>query len=243
MIYIPEFTKFLMYFENEVVQIDLDLSYLSFPETAKEHAEGIAEQGGLEPGFIKIKNFTASTLPDMPVNFDFMCCPRSISDLSSKIGLGFIGSRVRKIVQVAGFPVLIPSTVYKEWKSISVLYGGSNNAVSALKAGIRLARLTGMPLKMYTKYERKRTRTDYEQIIDAAGLTVDVEKYVNQWVFFEKGSFEENLYDIPHDSLIVVGAYGHSLVKDFLFGSMMETMQSTMPNNMLIVGPEYSARM
>ena len=28
-IYIPEYTKFLMYFDNDVVQIDLDHSYLS----------------------------------------------------------------------------------------------------------------------------------------------------------------------------------------------------------------------
>ena len=33
-IYIPEHTKFLMYFENDVVQVDLDSSYLTSPETA-----------------------------------------------------------------------------------------------------------------------------------------------------------------------------------------------------------------
>jgi nucleotide-binding universal stress UspA family protein len=36
---------------------------------------------------------------------------------------------------------------------------------------------------------------------------------------------------------LVVGAFGHGLIKDFLFGSKMETIQSCMPNNMLLVGP------
>ena len=35
-IYIPEFTKFLMYFDNEVVQVDLDSSYLTAPKRHKK---------------------------------------------------------------------------------------------------------------------------------------------------------------------------------------------------------------
>ena len=108
-IYIPEHTKFLMYFENDVVQIDLDNSYLTAPETARSHAAALADEGKARYGFLAPKHFTASTLPDIPTHFDFMCCPRSISDLSSKIGLGYIGPRVRRIVKSARFPVLITS--------------------------------------------------------------------------------------------------------------------------------------
>ena len=35
----------------------------------------------------------------------------------------------------------------------------------------------------------------------------------------------------------IARAYGHSLVKELLFGSKMETLQSWMPNNMLLIGP------
>jgi hypothetical protein len=59
----------------------------------------------LKPSFFDPKDFTASTLPDIPSNFDYMCCPRSIVDLSTKIGLGYIGPRVRRIVKHATFPV------------------------------------------------------------------------------------------------------------------------------------------
>lgn len=241
-IYIPEHTKFLMYFDNQVVQIDLDNSYLSYPETARSHAKALTESGGIEPGFLIPKNFTASTLPDIPVNFDFMCCPRSISDLTSKIGLGHIGSKVRRIIRTAPFPVLITSPAYKEWDRITVFFGGSSNAVKALKLGIRLARNTNMPLDVFTQIEGKTTRQHCEEIIQKENIAKDVEKYVQKWNYFDKGSFEENLYEVPHTALVVLGAFGHGLIKDILFGSKMETIQSTLTNNLLVAGPNYAVR-
>jgi nucleotide-binding universal stress UspA family protein len=35
----------------------------------------------------------------------------------------------------------------------------------------------------------------------------------------------------------VVGAYGHGVVRELLFGSKLELIQSVLPNNMLIIGP------
>jgi hypothetical protein len=239
-IYIPGHTKFLMYFENDVVQIDLDGSYLTSPATAKMHANELAEQAGIEPRFLDPKHFTASTLPDIQTNFDFMCCPRSISDLSSKIGLGYIGPRVRRIVKSARFPVLITSPVYKEWKSIASFFGGSTNAVNALKLGLRLSRVSGLPLDVFTQIGRK-SREAYEKVIETENLKEEVDRYVNKWHFFESGVFEENLYQVPHDALVTLGAYGHGLIKNIFFGSKMEKVQSTISNNFLIVGPNYTA--
>lgn len=241
-IYIPEFTKFLMYFDNQVVQVDLDNSYLSYPQTALEHAKKLAEDGDIEPGFLVPKNFTASTLPDIPVNFDFLCCPRSISDLTSKIGLGHIGSKVRSIIKTAAFPVLITSPAYKEWNRITVFFGGSTNAIKALKLGIRIARNTNLPLEIFTQIEGKTTKKHCDEIIQNENISKDIEKYVSKWNYFEKGSFEENLYEVPHNALVVLGAFGHGLIKDIFFGSKMEKIQSTLTNNLLIAGPNYSVR-
>ena len=239
-IYIPESTKFLMYFENDVVQIDLDESYLTSPDTAKAHAAEIARQGGCTPRFLKPKHYTASTLPDIPTSFEFMCCPRSISDLSSKIGLGYIGPRVRRIVKSARFPVLITSPVYKPWKSITVFFGGSVNALNALKLGLRLSRDTGMPLDMFTQAE-KSPRTVYEKVIAEEGLEKELTNSLREWHFFKTGKFEDNMYHVAHDALVVLGAYGHGIIKDIVFGSKMEKIQSVISNNLLIAGPNYSA--
>jgi len=238
-VYIPESTKFLMYFENDVVQVDLDNSYLNDPETALPHAVQLLETARLKPDLFQPKNYTASTLPDIPTNFEFMCCPRSISDLSSKIGLGYIGPRVRRIIQAARFPVLITSPVFKPWKRIAVFFGGSANAVNALKLGIRVAKVTQMALDVYTQTGRSKPEV-YRGIVQENGLEEALDGVLDQWTFFEKGRFEDNLYEVAHDALVVLGAYGHGIIRDIMFGSMMEKIQSTISNNLLIAGPKYT---
>jgi len=238
-IYIPKTTKFLMYFDNDVVQVDLDKSYLVSPETALKRATELVEQEGISARFLDPKHFTASTLPDIHTNFDYMCCPRSISDMSSKIGLGYIGPRVRRIVRSARFPVLITSPVYKEWKSISVFFGGSANAIKALRLGFHIARASGINLDIFTQTE-KFSKEDYRQMIKDRNLEEEMDLYVKQWHFFENRVFEENLYDVPHDALVILGAFGHGVIRNFVFGSKMEKIQSTISNNLLIAGPNYT---
>lgn len=238
-LYIPESTKFLMYFENDVVQVDLDPSYLNDPQTAVAHSTELLRAAAVKADFFTPKNYTASTLPDIPTNFEFMCCPRSISDLSSKIGLGYIGPRVRRIVQAARFPVLMSSPVYKPWQRVAVFFGGSANAVNALRLGIRVAKTAGMPLDLFTQIGRREPAA-YRGIVESAGLDQSLEMVLGQWTFFDKGQFEDNLYEVPHDALVVLGAYGHGVIRDIMFGSMMEKIQSTISNNLLIAGPKYT---
>jgi nucleotide-binding universal stress UspA family protein len=240
-VYIPTSTKFLMYFENDVVQVDLDSSYLNDPETANAHVEELLGKAGMKPDLLVPKHYTASTLPDIPTNFDFMCCPRSISDLSSKIGLGYIGPRVRRIIQAARFPVLMTSPVYKPWQSVAVFFGGSANAINALRLGIRVAKMADMDLDIYTQVG-KLAPAAYKSIVEEKGLAKPLEKVLKKWTFFEQGSVEYNLYTVPHDALIVLGAYGHGIIRDIMFGSMMEKVQSTIANNLLIAGPKYTAK-
>lgn len=235
-VYVPQATQFLMYFDHDAVQVDLDSSYLISPSNAVAHATKLAEEWGIKPNFLVPKNFTASQLPDIPSNFDYMCCPRTITDLSSKIGLGYIGPKVRRIVKSSTFPVLLTSAVFKEWKSLAVFYGGSKNGDRALSWGLHLARISGFPLDIVTFTEGR--KDDYfDTQLKTAGLLDQVKQHVRNWHRIKKGRFEEKLYLVPHDALLVVGAYGHGLIKDFLFGSKMETIQSCMPNNILLVGP------
>ena len=244
-IYIPKHTRFLMYYDNDVVQVDLDRSYLTQPSTAESHARELAGEMGIEPRFLKPRNFTASTLPDMPVDFDFMCCPRSISDLSTKISLGHIGPKVRRIINAAHFPILMPSALFKEWQSITAFFGGSENSVKALKLGLHLSRMAGIPLDIFThagKCSKKgsKSKETFIKILKKAGLEKIVDDKVRQWYFFDEGKFEHNLYSVPHNALAVLGAYGHGVVQDVLFGSTMEMIQTVLPNTLLIAGPNYT---
>ena len=111
--------------------------------------------------------------------------------------------------------------------------------INALRLGIRIAKLTDLKVDVYTQVERKKPEA-YRAILRDVDLEAPLEKVLNKWTFFEKGRFEDNLYDVPHDALVILGAYGHGIIRDIMFGSMMEKIQSTISNNMLIAGPKYT---
>jgi nucleotide-binding universal stress UspA family protein len=235
-IYLPRHPQFLMYFEHGVVTVDLDRAFLRSPETAKEHASDIVEAFSIPYGFFEPKRFIAPDLPDLPVDYGYMCCPRSISDLSSKIGLGYIGSRVRSIVQKASFPVLIPSAALKQWNSIVCFFGGSANASNAVRRARHLSERSETPMRIFTQAEKK--REFYEDALRSAFARESVEPELAEWLYFEGGDMEENLYAVPSDALVVVGAYGHGVARDLFFGSKMEMIQTMLPNPLLVVGPD-----
>jgi len=105
--------------------------------------------------------------------------------------------------------------------------------------GIEISAVSGFPLLIFTQAEH-RPRSHYEQVIEERGLLDELKERNAEWLFFEKGDLRVNLYEVPHDTLAVVGAYGHGGLKEVLFGSKMEEIQTVLPNSMLIVGPNCS---
>jgi len=87
-VHIPQYDQLLMYFENEAVTVHLNKDFFRSPETAEQHVNKIVRQAGLEPNFVEPISYTASSLPDIPVDYQYMSCPRSIGDLSTKTNLG-----------------------------------------------------------------------------------------------------------------------------------------------------------
>lgn len=237
--YLPKQKKFLLYFKHDAIQLDLDDSYLRNQDTAETECRKMALAMGLEPKLLDPAGYTASTLPDVPSDFEYMTCPRVISDRSSKIGLGHIGPGVRRIVGVAPFPVLIPSAAFKPWQSVTVLFGGSETSLKALRLGFALARKSGKPLELFTQ-AKAQPREYFEDILKKDNLLDTVYCQAREWHFFETGDPADNLMAVPHDTLVLVGAYGHGLIRELVFGSVMELAQSVLPNNLLVVGPRYS---
>jgi len=232
-VFIPEDQKFLFYFGRDIVQIDLDKSYRFDPETARDHVEHTLTQcAPLEHKFIRAKSYTGTGLPDLPTNFSLMTCPRSISDVSSRIGLGHIGPKVRKIVQQATFPILIPGAVFKPWQRIVVLYGGSAAAAKALQLALSFHYRSQLPLQIFSVGDRSTLETKLQE----QGLLEQLKQH--NWQVSPGHLEQKHLYEIPHDALVILGAYGHGPVKA-LFGSSMELIQSKLPNPLLVVGPKY----
>ena len=233
-IYVPSASQFLMYFEHGVVTVDLDRSYLRSPGSARDHAREIIMGLEVPHSFFEPERFTAG-LPDLRSDYAFMSCPRSISDLSTKIGLGHIGSRVRAIVKQAHFPILIPAASFKRWDRVVCFFGGSANSLIALRCARDISRRAEAPLTIFTQIEGERDA--YAQQLERVDLTEDGEVGQVEWLFFEDSDLRENLYAVHSDALVVAGAHGHGVARDLVFGSKLELIQSELPNPMLIAGP------
>jgi hypothetical protein len=235
-VYIPRHDQFLMYFDESIATIELDRTFLHAPDTARAHAEEVLVSSRVDYDYIEPPRFTTQRLPDLPTDFDFMCCPRSISDVSTRISLGHIGPAVRKIIRNARFPVLLPSAVARGWKAVVCFFDGSPREVQALRCAADLADRSRSPLVLFT-HAPGRSRSDLERRIPDDELRRAV--HDARWILCHLKSFEEGLYEVPHDALVVIGAGGRGLAKELLFGSRLEVVQSVLPNQLLVVGPRF----
>lgn len=268
-VYIPAYRQFIIYFKDKVVTVDLDRSFLQSRDSARKHVMELLQGENLTPHILQLRpeDYTSGSIPTLPTDNEFMCCPRTIRNVSTKIRFGYIGSKIRTIISSAAFPILVPSPVFKEWKSVTVFFGGSETSQKVVELGLKLSERSGFDLNIFTQAENLKQEA-YFKIFKEKVLKVkkgigyescadNVYKFVTEdesftpemnlhrrviqqakWLFYNKGKFRHNLYYVPHDSLVVVGAHGHGIIKDMMFGSKMEIVQKTLANNLLIVGPK-----
>jgi len=235
-VYLPETTQFGMDFPGHPLNVRLDASYVANRSTAQAHAEATVAAFTCGCRFDVATSRAGGTIPLLPTDWAMMTCPRVISDKSSRIGLGHIGPKVRALVKAASFPVLIPSMLYRTWTNVTAFFGGSELGAIAVKQAIGIARLAQVPCAIHTQLEGV-TKEDCENSLSEAGILSAISGSDVDWRLFETGTFEENLYDVPHDSLVVVGAAGRRLITEMVFGSKLEAVQGALPNPLVVVGP------
>jgi len=235
-VYQPTETRCLMYLEQgEVITIDLNENYTQWPATAALHINELLRDAGIEFERFLPQHSTHDAMPDIPGEWAVMTCPRSMSE-TSRLGLGHIHNKVRSIVRHAPFSVLIPAPCFKPWSRVAAFYGGAAFGIQVVRLALSVADKARIPLTLYTHLDGL-SGIDIEDELRKANLLQRFSAEDN-WTIFPDGSFEENLWDVSHDALVVVGAADHSLVKDAVFGSRLETIQKTLSNPILVVGPE-----
>lgn len=239
-IYIPESKRFLICCgsENSALPIDLDESYFISPESARPHAKELAKNTGTKANWIIPEKDTAKNCPKIQSSFEFMCCPRCIKAPLSKLSIGYIDALVRKIINTAQFPVLIPGPLYKPWKRIAVFFGGSSSALNALKLGLQICRVSGLSMDIFTQIEEGGNKKNIQNTIDNHSLRNQIDEAIDKWHRFRNGDFASNIYNVSHDALVVLGGFHSKKYRNF--SSKMEKIQSVLPNNLLAVGPNCS---
>ncbi len=226
----------LMYFDAGLVTLDLNRSYTLFPETSGEHLEALLQDADVDWAEVRPTDYTASTLPNLPTDFTVMTCLRSMSQDPHRIGLGHIGPKVRALVKNAVFPILIPSPCFRPWNRVAAFFGGSALGLRAVETALKIASRAEAPLTVYTQLESS-DRATYQAKLKPLGIETEDPKADRGWHPFSTGSFEANLYEIPSDALVVVGAAGENVMRELIFGSKLESIQATLPNPILVVGP------
>jgi hypothetical protein len=96
-----------------------------------------------------------------------------------------------------------------------------------------------MPVKVYTQEVGHNTVEACEAALHEAELLDEVK--ASGWTIWRRGGVRDNIYDIPRDSLVVLGAAGQGPVKELAVGSMFQRIQPELPNPLMIVGPTYTA--
>jgi len=242
-LYIPEHDGFNMTFGSKELAIFLDRSYRRDPRSAKSHAEEILADADILAHYFVCHKFKDRDLPEIPTDFSFMTCPDVVSRASGRFGLGHVGPghvgpAVRSIVKHAAFPTLVPGHAFVPFRSISVMFGGSELGLTALKLGLKLSRRSGLPLRVFTHDEGHNTEKRCETTLSRAGL-LDQVRSDSSWEVWRDKRIKANLYRIPRDSIVFIGAAGQSAVKELTFGSMLQRAQAELPQPLLIVGPAY----
>ncbi len=131
---------------------------------------------------------------------------------------GLLGSNLESVVRLTHKPILVTSEKQIETTKILVAYDGSKFAGKALKMGGEIASKMQIPLTILTVCDDK----DEASNIISKGLEYIKPFDLEHNDIIESGDPVEiifNKYKEGHYNLLVMGAYGHSKIRELIVGS------------------------
>ncbi len=143
-----------------------------------------------------------------------------------------IGENVKEVIREVHKPILLVNSKFQQPKKILIAYNGSNESKEILKiisnnllfgdlqrTIININKNETTSKKLLT--EAKKIFEDKNIIVDTVSLNRNKEDLINY--------FEENDFDI-----LAMGAYSHSRVKEFIFGSFTSKIIENMKKPVLL---------
>jgi nucleotide-binding universal stress UspA family protein len=133
---------------------------------------------------------------------------------------GGLGSSVERVVRASVKPCLVTPDKFRQIQHVLIAYDGSEESSKALRAGIALAPVLGAKVTITTVAALGAEDTASETLHKAkqqaleAGVTADVETL--------HGDPEAKILELKESvgaDLIVMGAYGHTRIREFILGS------------------------
>jgi nucleotide-binding universal stress UspA family protein len=133
---------------------------------------------------------------------------------------GMLGSSVERMVRASVKPCLVTSDRFRPIKHILLAHDGSAESTKALRAGIELAVDLGAELTVVTVCQRDNEETA-SKILQQAHRQA-VEKKLAAHAQLEHGNAEAEILKLCERigaDLIVMGAYGHTRIRELILGS------------------------
>lgn len=167
------------------------------------------------------------TLTDLEADTRLVIMGRQ-GEISSQVSQ--VGSQLENVVRVLHTPILVSVGDFNVPQKIMFAYDGSETGKKAL------ARLTISPLFKGLSCDLVMVGGEYEQLIAAQSLLHSAGIMTTTYQL--KGDIEPALKEhIQHHQvdLIIMGAYGHSRLRQFLLGSHTSRMLSQSPASLLLL--------
>jgi len=130
----------------------------------------------------------------------------------------FLGSNLESVVRQTHKPVLVTPEKYKKITKILVAYDASSFSIKALTAGADIAEQMKLPLTVVTVSDDKKAGEDIlsqaDENLKDCKITYDKVLKGGETVSAILDSCNEGSYD-----LLVMGAYGHSKIRELILGN------------------------
>lgn len=167
------------------------------------------------------------TLSDLEADTRLVIMGRQ-GEISSQVSQ--VGSQLENVVRVLHTPILVSVGEFNVPQKIMFAYDGSETGKKALE------RLTISPLFKGLSCDLVMVGGEYEQLISAQSLLHNAGIMTTTYQL--KGDVEAALKEhIQHHQidLVIMGAYGHSRLRQFLLGSHTSRMLSQSPVSLLLL--------
>jgi nucleotide-binding universal stress UspA family protein len=131
-----------------------------------------------------------------------------------------LGSNIERIVRRSAKPCLVTPAEFQPVTKILAAFDGSVIASKALHEGIELAQALGVPLLILTV--RTHASDQYAEDIAETGIKLARAHNCAAARLLVDGRPSEQILEVAHHhgcNLIVLGAYGHSLIREWIIGS------------------------
>ena len=139
---------------------------------------------------------------------------------SAQFAKEHIGSMLERVVRATKTPCLVTSRVFNPIKRIALAYDGGNSSRKALEYLAKQAPFKSLEIHLLSVAEGSVEMKAAQHLLDAKGiLEAEGLRPVSQLL---SGEVELAIADYVEDTqvdLLLVGAYGHSRIREFLIGS------------------------